>query len=776
MNQFARLRESTPPKIALAVLLSCLCSFQAFADYSVRDIRQFEAEFRRTDREFIRLLKQAINHRLYLMGEQDTSPFARASYARNLLDEDTGARANLFPNRLGKADNQFLDLFYAPKHTDRKALIFDESRSILNEYRHLADIATPLETADIHEYVRVLPKPNSVKKIYSAIIDRFQDLVSIRDLKVYLSIVESIEDTVSDPGDLNPLSMVREDFRVSEYGPMENQEELFGFKRVIMSDNLAALELTRSSFLLALDNNRNSKYVPHARYRIGDILVEQTRVLLYNLKDAEAAEAKLTEAIEWYRGTALGIHPQFSHAEYVLFWLAQLDYDKGNVVNAQRSYERLVGSFPKNSGPLKLAENAIFMQSICNADLGHFVDARNQLSDLLTLGSGLFRRVAQTQLSRFGLPVFLFSIPDIDASIFDSEEDVTDVLIKKFGESGVLLSKDFVEVKVFHTNHTLIVIDSATNHIYNVSKSRDSDVVGNTEQEKIKLDVQLVSPFGSAGLVSSQYANGFNKLSANPSRQTLESIVVSADVLYETGDFTGAILTYEKAIDLYKRLSQDLSRNKSFTYLRQLDEWYYQALLNLSRCYYKLRNLDMCIANLNQLLQEGTEQNVVSPAVLRDVYLLRGDSYYLEAAKDRETTGQNGVTYSENHIENHEQVIRSYEQVKNEFPPLSLNRNNRLVSMYIALDVQEKAIDLVKDQIEHLKSTKMMREKVRQAELDLSYRMLGAIYWSIEDHDKAVSAYNQVQSGDGYNADVKDLVVQIQDLQSKLEQIQNLNN
>jgi hypothetical protein len=96
--------------------------------------------------------------------------------------------------------------------------------------------------------------------------------------------------------------------------------------------------------------------------------------------------------------------------------------------------------------------------------------------------------------------------------------------------------------------------------------------------------------------------------------------------------------------------------------------------------------------------------------------------------------------------------------------------------MYIALDVQEKAIDLVKDQIEHLKSTKMMREKVRQAELDLSYRMLGAIYWSIEDHDKAVSAYNQVQSGDGYNADVKDLVVQIQDLQSKLEQIQNLNN
>ena len=174
------------------------------------------------------------------MGKKDF-PMGRSDDPRSRLDR--------MVNRLDLDDTQ--------KSNIRE--IFDESRSILDEYRHLADIATPLETADIHEYVRVLPKPNSVKKIYSAIIDRFQDLVSIRDLKVYLSIVESIEDTVSDPGDLNPLSMVREDFRVSEYGPMENQEELFGFKRVIMSDNLAALELTRSSFLLALDNNRNSK-------------------------------------------------------------------------------------------------------------------------------------------------------------------------------------------------------------------------------------------------------------------------------------------------------------------------------------------------------------------------------------------------------------------------------------------------------------------------------------------------------------------------------------
>jgi len=773
MSQFACLQK-TFSKALLSVFLCSLLGFRVFADYSARDIRQFEAEFRRTDQEFVRLLKHAINHRLYLMGEQNTSPFSHSTYDLDSLDEDPDTRANLFPNRLEKADNQFLDIFYAPKHTDRKALVFDESRSVLNEYRHLADMATPLEVADVHEYVRVLPKPSSVKKIYRAIIGRFQELISIRDLKAYLSIVQSVEDTVSDLGDLNALSRVRQDFHVSEYGPMESPEELFGFKRVVMSSDLAALELTRSSFLLALDNNNNSEYMPHARYRIGDILLKQAKVLLYVLEDQEAAGEKLAEAIEWYRGTALALHPQFPHAEYILFWLAQLDYDKGHITNALQSYENLVSSFPGNSGPLRLAENAIFMQSRCNADLGYFADARNQLSDLLTLGAGLFRRVAQTQLSRFGLPVFRFSIPNVDASIFDSEGNVTDILIEKFGEFGEPLSKDSVEV--FLGDYAFILIDSSTNHVYNITKSRGSDAVGGAVQEKVKLDVQLVSHFGVTDLASSQYANDFNKLSTNPSRQTLESVVVSADVLRETGDLTEAVLAYKKAIDLYNHLSQDSGRNKSFTYLRQLDEWYYQALLNLSHCYRELGEFDVCISTLGQFLLEEA-QDVVPSRILREAYLLRGDSYYLKVtAGKEEIIGGGGASYSENRIENYEQVISSYEQVKNEFPPLSLSRNNRLISMYIALDVPEEAINLVKDQIGYLKSSQMIKSGVRQAELDLSYRLLGAIYWSIGDHNEAIVAYEKVQGGSDYNADVKDIVVQIQDLQSKLEQIQNLNN
>ena len=773
MSQFACLQK-TFLKALLSVFLCSLLGFRVFADYSARDIRQFEAEFRRTDQEFVRLLKHAINHRLYLMGEQNTSPFSHSTYDLDSLDEDPDTRANLFPNRLEKADNQFLDIFYAPKHTDRKALVFDESRSVLNEYRHLADMATPLEVADVHEYVRVLPKPSSVKKIYRAIIDRFQELISIRDLRAYLSIVQSVEDTVSDLGDLNALSRVRQDFHVSEYGPMESPGELFGFKRVVMSSDLAALELTRSSFLLALDNNNNSEYMPHARYRIGDILLKQAKVLLYDLEDQEAAGEKLAEAIEWYRGTALALHPQFPHAEYILFWLAQLDYDKGHITNALQSYENLVSSFPGNSGPLRLAENAIFMQSRCNADLGYFADARNQLSDLLTLGSGLFRRVAQTQLSRFGLPVFRFSIPNVDASIFDSEGNVTDILIEKFGEFGEPLSKDSVEI--FLNDYAFILIDSSTNHIYNITKSRGSDAVGGAVQAKVKLDVQLVSHFGVTDLASSQYANDFNKLSTNPSRQTLESVVVSADVLRETGDLTEAVLAYKKAIDLYNHLSQDSGRNKSFTYLRQLDEWYYQTLLNLSHCYRELGEFDVCISTLGQFLLEGA-QDVVPSRILREAYLLRGDSYYFKVTTGKEEIiGGSGASYSENRIENYEQVISSYEQVKNEFPPLSLSRNNRLVSMYIALDVPEEAINLVKDQIGYLKSSQMIKSGVRQSELDLSYRLLGAIYWSIGDHNEAIVAYEKVQGGSDYNADVKDIVVQIQDLQSKLEQIQNLNN
>ena len=776
MNQFACLQK-TFLKALLSVFLCFLFGSRAFADYSARDIRQFEAEFRRTDQEFIRLLKHAVNHQLFLMGEQSASPFAYASYDPDSLGEglDTlDARANLFPNRLEKADNQFLDIFYAAKHTDRKALIFDESRSVLNEYRRLADIATPLEVADIHEYVRVLPKPNSVKRVYRAIVDRFRSLESIRDLKAYLAIVQSVEDSVSDLGDLNALSRVRQDFHVSEYGPMEDPDELFGFKRVVMSNDLAALELTRSSFLLALDNNNNSEYMPHARYRVGDILLEQAKVLLYDLEDQEAAVEKIAEAIEWYRGTALSLHPQFPHAEYILFWLAQLDYDKGHIANALRSYERLVSSFPKNTGPLRLAENAIFMQSICNADLGYPMDARNQLSDLLTLGSGLFRRVAQTQLSRLGLPVFRFSIPDVDASIFDSKEGVADILVEKFGEFGEPLSKDSVEV--FLNGYTLILVDSSTNHVYNVTKSRGSDALGDAEQAKINLDVQLVSHFGVDDLSSSQYSNDFNKLSTNPSRQNLESIVVSADILRGTGDLTGAVLAYKKAIGLYHRFSQDLGQNKSFTYLRSLDEWYYQALLNLSRCYCELGEFDTCISTLRQLLFGEEVEGVIPSGILREAYLLRGDSYYLKVIEGQGIGDKGSVSYGENRIENSEQVINSYEQVKHEFPPLSLSRSNRLISMYIALDVPEEAINLVKDQIAGLRSSQMIKESVRRAELDLSYRLLGAIYWSIGDHKEAISAYEQVQGGSDYSADVKDIVAQIQGLQSKLEQIQNLNN
>ena len=78
MSQFAYLQK-TFLKALLSVFLYSLLGFRVFADYSVRDIRQFEAEFRRTDQEFVRLLKHAINHRLYLMGEQNTSPFAHAA-------------------------------------------------------------------------------------------------------------------------------------------------------------------------------------------------------------------------------------------------------------------------------------------------------------------------------------------------------------------------------------------------------------------------------------------------------------------------------------------------------------------------------------------------------------------------------------------------------------------------------------------------------------------------------------------------------------------------
>ena len=184
--------------------------------------------------------------------------------------------------------------------------------------------------------------------------------------------------------------MVSEEYHVAERA----------FQEAVSQKDPIKLEVEALAlFRQALDDQPRSNFQYHARFRIGDIKVEQAYLLLeqgrvfakQGMKEMadrrkKSAQQKLSEARDVYQNEAL-FNPApigFPRTEFTRFWLAQLLYDQGNVKATQIELDLFLNEFSNNRGDLKLGDNALFIQGICQSDQGDYDIAKETFSRLFT--------------------------------------------------------------------------------------------------------------------------------------------------------------------------------------------------------------------------------------------------------------------------------------------------------------------------------------------------------------------------------------------------------
>ena len=203
--------------------------------------------------------------------------------------------------------------------------------------------------------------------------------------------------------DLRFLSGLRDRIPEVDRDRIINNEYYFAeeaFKEAVKSKDPVRLEVeSLALFRQALDDQPKSSFQYHARFRIGDVNVEQAYLLLEQSRDflrqgkkqlaqqrELAAQRNLAEARNIYANEALFNPPPdgFPRTEFARFWLAQLNYDQGNIAKTRAELDLFLEEFSNNRGDLKLGDNVLFMMSMCQADQGDYSTARATLDTLFT--------------------------------------------------------------------------------------------------------------------------------------------------------------------------------------------------------------------------------------------------------------------------------------------------------------------------------------------------------------------------------------------------------
>ena len=203
--------------------------------------------------------------------------------------------------------------------------------------------------------------------------------------------------------DLRFLSSLRDRIPEVDRNRIINNEYYFAekaFKEAVRSKDPVKLEVEALAlFRQALDDQQKSSFQYHARFRIGDVKVEQAYLLLEQSRDflrqgkkqlaqqrELAAQRNLAEARNIYADEALFNPPPagFPRTEFTRFWLAQLNYDQGDIAKTRIELDLFLEEFSNNSGDLKLGDNALFMMSMCQSDQGDYSTARVTLDTLFT--------------------------------------------------------------------------------------------------------------------------------------------------------------------------------------------------------------------------------------------------------------------------------------------------------------------------------------------------------------------------------------------------------
>ena len=150
--------------------------------FSKRQSEILKEQLMETDREFVRLLIKWLSHRIYLIDKEgkNLSPY--------LPPAELGFRS--FPQKLEDADASYLQIYYAPKDLAApQTIMYDETRTSLQEYRTLLDEAAPIQILEVPEFIRVVQPDN--RPTYSEIWKTIRSY-DIDQINAYLFLAQSV--------------------------------------------------------------------------------------------------------------------------------------------------------------------------------------------------------------------------------------------------------------------------------------------------------------------------------------------------------------------------------------------------------------------------------------------------------------------------------------------------------------------------------------------------------------------------------------------------------
>jgi len=469
------------------------------------------------------------------------------------------------------------------------------------------------------------------------------------------------------------------------------------FKEGKAQKDYDTLLLAYTSYKLAIANNPGSQYIPSAYYRIGDIMLEQSKIL----DKPSDKQVKVEEAINAYK-EATRLYPDVQEAEFPIFWLGSLYYyRKGNPHEAIFFYQKLRDNFPKGKGQLTLVDNAQFMLARCYLDKGDILTARAELKKLTegyTFEESIF--VPDAYLKLGDLFHTLEEYREKEATYRECLKKASDAAnTEKFAEALMKLGMLYFQVRY---------LDNA---IYCYQKVINSDATA-LRKDKARLNL--------------------------------------AEVYFEKNEFKSCseLIKQLQQSSFYKELSRE-DANKACFLLA--DSLYFQSLLAGSPSFsidVKFQT-DLDDNSISEDLQQEFKNNGFSLPQDATVLNEGENGGWMITAKNtsglmqKYAVGKEGERlkiYVGSEKDCAKQALKAY-MIASAEKPLGIYRSYRLARACIKADECNRAVKLLEKDIERFKKQSSGSSEF----LNPYYLALGDAFYALKEYDKAVKkGYSRV--------------------------------
>jgi len=468
------------------------------------------------------------------------------------------------------------------------------------------------------------------------------------------------------------------------------------------------LLLAHASYKLAIANNPGSQYIPSAYFRIGDVMLEQSKIL----SKPSDKQAKIEDVVNAYK-RAIRYHPDVPEAEFPMFWLGSLYYKGGHPREAISFYQKLIENFPKGKGKLALADNAQFMLANCYFDKGDVSTARAEFKKLIeaySFDESIFVSDAYLKLS--DLYQTLEEYREKEAVYREFLKKASDdVNTEKLVEALMKLGMLYFQVRY---------LDNA---IYCYQKVIDSDV-GALQKSKACLSLAEVyfekSDFKRCSelikqLQQSSFYDELSREDANKARFLL------ADSLYFQSLLAGSSL-----FSIEVKFQSDLEDNSISEDLRQ-----------------EFENNGFSLPQGVIVSNEGKNGRwLITGVTAKNTSPINGEGLMQKYTVRKE--GDRLKVYAGSEKDYAKKALEAY-MIASAEKPLGIYRSYRLARAYIKADEFNRAVKLLEEDIKRFK--KNMKQSSGSSEfLDPYYLALGDAFHALKEYDKAIKrGYNHVK-------------------------------